>query len=133
MWGCEMSLEFRTTVLDRLKINLMLFSSVTKFGDVQETKSNDRLIAVQRAISDFEGDETRFAAHPLFFRPAYTLPETAPIQMNTASSDGRLYVGWVHAYSMNSSSVIRAGCCCTHRAQARTHHIRHFNNILDIR
>ena len=120
----------RTAIAGAVRINAALDSSIVQFGDGENTHLKTSAIAVQRAIPQYQGDETRFASYPIFF-----LPEPRPagppggflIRTRPCS---KIRIGTIEAIAVRSTSVLRIGNTGNLEAHSRIHHIRHFNNRL---
>lgn len=120
----------RTVSAGAVKIVSATDASVVQFGDGATTRLKTAAIAVQRAIPNFRGDEIRFAEYPLYFLPA-PRPEGPPGGMLIRTRpDALIRIGFLEAMVVRSNSVVRVGNTGKLAADARTLHIRHFNNVI---
>jgi hypothetical protein len=112
-----------------VKINSASDSSIVQFGDGENTKLKTFAIAVQRAIPNDLGDETRFASYPVFFLPSPQPAGPPGGFLVKAQPDAVIQVGFLTAVAVRSASVVRIGNSGALEAESRIHHIRHFNNL----
>lgn len=123
-----MTIQGRCTIVGSLFLNTVSSSAIVQLGDHASVQLKSRAIAVQRAIPNFEKDEFRFAAYPIFFREAITLTPCRPIQFQSCPSTSNIRIGAVESLGVSAASYLRAGCGGALSAVSRVKHIRHFNN-----
>ncbi|MCD9021375.1 spore germination protein GerPE [Cohnella silvisoli] len=123
-----MSLQCRNTTLGRLFVNTISSSGIVQLGDNKNSTLTSRVLAVQRAIPDFEGDEYRFASYPIFYLPRLTLQPCVAVAFHSCSSLPNIQVGSLETIGVDSSSLLRVGCGGPLLAESRIINIRHFNN-----
>ncbi|MBW5446812.1 spore germination protein GerPE [Cohnella sp. CFH 77786] len=123
-----MSVQKRLSRVGSLRIDSLLFSTVAQLGDNVFTELNSKAIALARAIPDFEGDETRFAAYPIFFLPLRELRGGPTVRFSSRSPCGEIHVGSVRAVVAGTSCLLRLGTSETFFAESRIKHIRQFND-----
>jgi spore germination protein PE len=123
-----MSIPWRLSVVGTLAVDTLLFSAVVQVGDNDSTRLFNRTIAMHRAIPRFHGDETRFAAYSIFFRP---LPSwgTPPQMLEISGPAGAIRVGSVRVITLAASSLVRIGSGRNLEAESRIKHIRHYNHL----
>lgn len=118
----------RGTKIGRLFVNTVGTSSVAHLGDNGgSTDLKSRAIAVQRAVPEFDHDETRFAAYKLFTRPVYQLETGINVELRTEGCAPDIRIGCIDVTALSSASLLRAGCGGPLSATARIKHIRQFN------
>lgn len=122
-----MSTQTRTTILGCMFLNTVSSSSVVEFGDSGEADLTSRVLAIQRAIPNYEEDEFRFAAYPIFFLPKLTLQPCTEVSFHSCSPSP-IQVGSIRSLGVSASSLLRVGCGGPLQAESRIKHIRHFNN-----
>ncbi|WP_019004552.1 spore germination protein GerPE [Cohnella laeviribosi] len=126
-------IECRKTVAGTAFINTVSHSGIVQFGDTKDVSSQvNRVIAVQRAVPVFKGDETRFAAYALFYKPLLRPVGKPSASLSSSSDDGTIRIGDVRVIGVTASSILRFGCGGPHTAEARILHIRHFNNRIPL-
>ncbi|WP_123040944.1 spore germination protein GerPE [Cohnella candidum] len=123
-----MSVEWRVAKVGYFKINQIFHGAIAQFGDNDSSVLFNRTIALQRAIPDFFGDETRFAAYPIFFLPLRELVGGPEGTIVSRSETGDIRVGAIHALSVTASSLIRIGSAREIVAESRVKHIRQYND-----
>ncbi|MFC5701089.1 spore germination protein GerPE [Cohnella faecalis] len=128
-----MSVESRCSRADCILINSVSLASVVQFGDNCKTELRSRALAVQRAVTDFEQDEARFASYGVFFRPELRLSGCTDVRFHSRSDGSSICVRSLYTLAVSASSLIRFGSGESHRAVARIKHIRQFNDNRDIR
>lgn len=124
-----MSLQPRVSRVGYVHLNLVQHAAAAQFGDTAYTDLRNRTIALQRAIPNFEGDETRFAAYSLFFRPELVLLGGPEAVLNTRNPFGEIDVGAIKVNLTATSSLIRVGTSGPLTAHSRVKHIRQFNQV----
>jgi len=117
----------RTTRIATISLNTVGSSSVAQFGDNRNTRLKSRAIAVQRAISVYGKDETRFAAYELFTRPLLQLNTNMEVDFRTSGCSPDIDIGCIDVTALSASALLRAGCSGPLTAETRVLHIRHFN------
>ena len=120
----------RYTAVGSIKINAVSAASVVQFGDTRgPVRLFDRVLAIQRAIANFERDELTFESYPLFFLPSPVPATPPPVQYRSEAPKGRILVGPVRVNGVSNSCFIRAGNGGgPHIAESRIVNIRHFND-----
>lgn len=125
-----MTLRYRTTAVGAYDMNTLSHGSQLQFGDTySDVHLRNRVLAIQRGIARFEGDELRFASYPLFFLPN-PVPLAPPgASIRSTSRTGTIKIGAVRILAATASSLIRAGDGYgPHTAESRIQDIRHFND-----
>lgn len=120
----------RTVVTGAVKIVSAVDSSIVQIGDNEFALLRTRATAVQRAIPNFQGDETRFAAYPIFFLPDPRPAEPSGGFLIRTHPGAAIEIGAIELTAVRSASVFRIGNTGTLAANSRIHHIRHYNNVL---
>jgi spore germination protein PE len=124
-----MVLQCRNTTLGSIFVNSVSSSSIVQFGDNDLTTLTNKVLAVQRAIPNFEDDEYRFASYPIFFLPKLTLLPNVAVAFQSRSPLPNIQVGSVYVIGFTASSHLRVGCGGPLKAESRILDIRHFNSI----
>lgn len=123
-----MTVEWRLANVESLKVINMFHAAVVQVGDNGTSDLWDYAIALQRAIPDFAGDETRFASYPIFFLPIPVWPPVPSDCMSASGPGSEIRVGRVKVVTHTASSLIRIGSAGPLRAESRIKHIRQFND-----
>jgi spore germination protein PE len=122
-----MSVEKRLSVAGTLYITRQAESAIVQIGDNVISDLFNRTIALQRAIPDFQGDETRFAAYSIFSRPILELQAGPSVDFHSRSPGADIRVGSIKSHVVAASALIRIGVTKTLVAESRIKHIRQFN------
>ncbi len=114
----------RLSVVDYIRINAVLFSSIVEVGDTRRIAPVSQALAVQKEVPLFFSNEGSFSAFPFFERelPKVTIDEK--INMNTFHQNPVIKVNTVRILAISSSSVLQIGSTREIETQARVKHIR---------
>jgi spore germination protein PE len=126
--GSLMSLQCRNTTLGNLFVNSVSSSSIVQLGDNDYSNLSNKVLAVQRAIPNFEDDEYRFASYRIFYLPKLTLQPNVAVAFQSRSPLPNIQVGSVEMLGVTAASYLRVGCGGPLVAESRILDIRHFNN-----
>lgn len=121
----------RTSVVRNIKVRTVVISSIFHVGDIKEISPVSTVLAIQRQISVFQGDEGNLEAFPIFSHPL-SLPiitETAHMQVTHHSP--YLYVDHIDILGLSTSSVLHIGSSECVRARNRTKHIRQLLRVTE--
>ncbi|WP_276352002.1 spore germination protein GerPE [Cohnella caldifontis] len=122
-----MTVDWRLVRAESLKVVNMFHGAVMQVGDNGVSNPWDWSIALQRAIPDFYGDETRFASYSLFFRPLPAWLPAPDVGTESGGPPAEIRVGPVKVITASASILIRIGCSGGHSAESRILHIRQYN------
>jgi spore germination protein PE len=123
-----MGLQCRNTTLGSLYVNSVSSSSIVQLGDNDFSTLSNKVLAVQRAIPNFEDDEFRFASYRIYFLPKLTLQPCVAVAFQSCSSLPNIQVGTVYLLGVTASSNLRVGCGGPLIAESRIKDIRQFNS-----
>lgn len=115
----------RHSVVARVRLNSVLFSSHVHVGDNVAICPQSDVLAVQREIPVFRGDEGDLAAFPLFAAPPPWTPAHEPVRLAACHADPAIRVRSLEVTAISVSSVLQIGANRCIRAVNRTKHIRH--------
>ncbi|MBB6673400.1 spore germination protein GerPE [Cohnella nanjingensis] len=122
-----MSLTCRESRVRNVYFNTVSQASVLQFGDDNGTTDLfNRVIAIQRAIADFESNELPFSAYSLYYRPIL-LPAPQEEVSFSSTAWGDIEIGDVQVIGLSNSALTRFGCSGPLTAETRIVNIRHFN------
>lgn len=124
-----MGLQCRNTTLGSLFVNSVSSSSIVQLGDNDYSNLSNKVLAVARAIPNFEDDEYRFASYGIYFLPKLTLQPRVAVDFQSRSPLPNIQVGTVYLLGVSASSYLRVGCGGPLKAESRILDIRHFNNL----
>ncbi len=114
----------RTSIVDQIKIDSVIFSSVFQIGDSQQIQGFSRALAVQREQEEFYGNEGEFSAFPIFSELITFQPDVETIVSSTQNINPVLKVRSIDILGVSSSSVVHLGNTCNVSMEARVKHIR---------
>jgi spore germination protein PE len=122
-----MSVQKRLSVVGTLYVTRQAEAAIVQIGDNVISDLFNRTIALQRAIPDFQGDETRFAAYSIFSRPILELQAGPSVDFHSRSPVADIRVRYIHPLVVTASALLRIGVTKTLVAESRIKHIRQFN------
>lgn len=128
-----MSIPWRCSRVGRVTINDVSQSGSVQFGDSGTTSLRSRTIAIQRETPYFEGDETRFAAYALFFKPKLKLLPDTSVSFRSIGTEEEICVGAIRTLGVSNASFLRIGNGGAHEAISRVLNIRQYAANRDIR
>lgn len=123
----------RVTKIGWLVQTSMDTASMIHFGDNGTTRLKSRAIAVQRAVTRFDRDETRFAAYSLFSRAPLELDTGTEVAFEKRDCAPSISIGWVRNLGLSAASLLRAGESGPFVAETYLLQIRQFNDFQDMR
>jgi spore germination protein PE len=115
----------RLSLVGSMKVD-GLSSSILQFGDNAVIQAKNRVLAVQREISQFWGDEGSFEAYPIFNRPIQLPPEIGTVAMSVDNLGSVIKVGRIHVFSLAASAVLQVGSNRILEAESRIINIRQY-------
>jgi spore germination protein PE len=116
----------RVSVIGDIKVLAILFESILQIGDNVSIDSKIRLIAVQREVPAFKGDEMPFERFRVFQRPIPQLPAAEDLRMWKTDSVPEIVVGRIKVLSISSSGIVQAGSNRFINLESRIKHFRQF-------
>lgn len=114
----------RTSVVGGLRILSAQLSSIVKIGDSVAVAPRSEVLAVQREVAEFLGNEGSFDAFPIY---SQNIPEPLldePFSLSVRNDGPAIRVGRVDIIGMSAASVLHIGSCRSIDAVNRTKHIR---------
>ncbi|MBT2678137.1 spore germination protein GerPE [Bacillus sp. ISL-35] len=114
----------RIAIVDQIKIDSVIFSSVFQIGDSQQIQAFSRALAVQREKEEFYDNEGEFSAFPIFSEPITFQPDVETIISSTHNINPVLKVRSINILGVSSSAVVHLGNSCNISMEARVKHIR---------
>lgn len=117
----------RTSVVDQLKIDSLIFSSVLEIGDSSYIQSLSRALAVQRESEIFHGYEGNFNLDPLFRMPIPREELSENITITSNQLNPVIKVHSVDILGVSAASSIHIGSSQHIVNEARVKHIRHLH------
>lgn len=116
----------RTSKVDRFKINSVGIDSIIQIGDSSEILPEVKVLAVQRQLSTFLGNEGSFKKedYQTFLQTfPYLLPETS-VQSAFFHEKPLIHVHSVNIQAVSSASIFQIGSTSLINAKSRIKHIR---------
>jgi spore germination protein PE len=123
-----MSIQCRNTSLVNLFVNTVSSTGNVHLGDHSGAALRSRVLAVARAITNYEENDFLFASYRIFFLPKKTLKPLVTVAFQSRSPLPNIQVGSVKSVGVSSASLLRVGCGGPHVAEARVKDIRFFND-----
>lgn len=114
----------RISVVGRTKILNVSNASIFHVGDSVEMKPKAKVLAVQREVSSFLGDEGSFKAYRIFSQPIPEVEATEKVAMDVRNPNRWIKVSRVSVMSVTASSIFQIGSSNELDTEARVKHIR---------
>jgi len=114
----------RISITNSIKINSILFSSIFQIGDINILTPRTSVLAVQREVPIFLGNEGNFAKFPLFSRPIPKPKINEPVPMHVINHSPVIKVNRIKINSISASSIVQIGSTNRIDSEARVKHIR---------
>ena len=115
----------RISKVDRINIQLVIYSSFIQIGDSQFIDSENDVLAIQRRSDVMHIQEKDFKDYPLFKSYPPLLPIVEPMVMNTNQLQPFISVGAIKISAVSASSVVGIGNTDHVRMRSRLMHVRH--------
>jgi spore germination protein PE len=114
----------RTTVIGAVRILSVQLSSIVQAGDSVAVSPRSQVLAVQRQVSEYEGDEGNFDQFRIYRQniPEPLLDEIFSFSVRNESAEIR--VGTVQVLGISASSALLFGSNKVIDTENRTKHIR---------
>lgn len=117
----------RISKVDRINIQLVLFSSFIQIGDCQFIDSENDVLAIQRRSDILHTEEKDFKDYSLFQSYPPLLPIVEPVVMNTNHLQPFISVGAIKVSVVSASAVVGVGNTEHIRLRNRVEHIRYIS------
>lgn len=114
----------RTSIVNRLEANTLLFSSVIEIGDANYIQGFSRALAVQRESEIFFGNEGSFDRFPVFSKPIFFNPFEEDLTMFTEQLHPVIKVDYIDITGVSAASIIHIGSSNHVFMESRIKHIR---------
>jgi spore germination protein PE len=118
----------RTSVVSEFKINSMQFASAGFVGDNLVVDPKTKVIAVQREIPEFLGDEGNFNDYPLFSKPIPQPTLETDVTFNVVNESPWIQVDRLRIIAMSTSAVAQVGSTVLIDGEYR---VKQFRQLLD--
>jgi len=116
----------RTSVVDKMNVNTVSFSSIVEVGDSTYHQAVSRALAVQRQKDLFYGNEGAFEDYAVFTEPIPFIPIIENVNCYFENMKPIIKVHHINITGISSSSLLQIGNCRHMYAEAR---IKHFRQI----
>lgn len=114
----------RISVVGETKIINISNASIFHVGDSVEIKPKSKVLAVQREVSSFQGDEGSFKAYRVFSQPIPEVEAIEKVVMDVSNPNRWIKVGRLSVISVTASSILQIGSSNELETDARVKHIR---------
>lgn len=114
----------RSSVVQNISINDVVFSSSVHVGDTNHIKANSRAFAVQREEELFYGFEVSFDDYPIFSEVIPIPPITENIKFKRFNANPIIKVNNVNIIGISTSSIFQIGTINDAYLESRVHHVR---------
>ncbi|CAG7621776.1 spore germination protein GerPE [Paenibacillus allorhizosphaerae] len=114
----------RVSVVDVTKVNAVISASSVFIGDMKQFQPKANILAVQREIPIYNGNEGDLSPY-LVFRSPITIPsEENTVPAAITNENGYIRVGAIRVLSVSTSSLYQIGSTDYIHAESRLKHIR---------
>ncbi|MFS0824241.1 spore germination protein GerPE [Bacillus sp. 1P02SD] len=114
----------RLSVVDYIRINAVLFSSIVEVGDTRRIAPFTQALAFQKEVPLFFSNEGSLSAFPFFKRELPKVKIEDEITMNTFHQNPVIKVNTVRILGISSSSVLQIGSTVEIESKSKVKHIR---------
>lgn len=114
----------RTSIVDQLKIDTVIISSIIEIGDSSYIQGFSRALAVQREKSVYFGNEGSFQ-YPVFYEPIPFQAIETNFTMQTEQLHPVIKVHSIDIHGVSASSIVHIGSSRHISMESRIKHIRH--------
>lgn len=114
----------RTSVVDEVKLDILIFSSVLEIGDSTLIHALSWALAVQRETELFFGNEGDFYVYPIFTKPLPPTPFFENLTSQTELFHPVIKVNSIHVLGVSSASVVHIGSSRHIIMESRIKHVR---------
>ncbi|MFD2613147.1 spore germination protein GerPE [Paenibacillus gansuensis] len=114
----------RTSEVTGIDVDSIAISSTLFIGDMLEFKPKSNVLAVQRQVAEFWGEEGDLEAFPIFRRPIPQPVIYEPLELTIHHSVPVIKVGFVKVFGISTSALVQVGSTAHINLENRTKHIR---------
>lgn len=114
----------RNSVVQKLRINDIVFGSSVHVGDTTHIKANSKAFAVQREEELYFGFEVSFEDYPIFSELIPIPPITEDIHFHRYNMDPVIKVDNVRIIGISAASIFQIGSLGDAYLESRVHHVR---------
>jgi spore germination protein PE len=116
----------RLSIAGSIKVNGIIFGSTLQIGDLAVIQARSQVLAVQRQIPQFWGNEGSFRAYPIFNRPIERCLKAGSVTTAVDNLGSVIKVGKIHVLSLSSAATLQVGSNRILEAESRILNIRQF-------
>lgn len=120
-------MQQRISIVDKLNILSVIFSSVLEIGDSNSILPYSRALAVQREHEIFYGGEGNFD-NPIFYEPVPRPVINERITFTKINESPHIHVHSVTIFGISTSSIAHIGSTNLIQGEARVKHVRHLKD-----
>lgn len=114
----------RISAVGELRIISTQLSSIVQLGDSVGLSAQSQVLAVQRSVSNFNGNEGDLRPFRIFSQPIPQPVLDESFSFETVNEAAEIQVGAIVIYGMSASAVLQIGSNREMVAENRTKHIR---------
>lgn len=115
----------RTVRIGNVRVDSVTIGSVLQVGDSLHVSPYSDVLAVQREVSQYGGNEGDLKLFPIFTQPFPLVTINEDVRMETGPYLPPVIVRRMRIFGLSASAVVQFGNACTICAGNRTKHIRH--------
>lgn len=114
----------RTASVCNLKIDSVAFSSIVHVGDVMHIVPESEVLAVQRELPIYKGNEGALSQFSIFERPIPKLHFYETVEMSSSNYIDSIKIHTIRIIGVSVASVVQLGNSECIAAESRVKHIR---------
>lgn len=114
----------RRSVVGGVRILSVQLSSVVQTGDSLGMATNARVLAIQRQVPVYLGNEGNLAQFDIFRQPVPDPSTDEPYQFNKIDACPDIKVGFIDIYGISTAAALQIGSTGSLSMDNRTKHIR---------
>ncbi|WP_438447790.1 spore germination protein GerPE [Gorillibacterium sp. sgz5001074] len=114
----------RSSLVGGIRILSAQLSSIVQLGDSAAVAPRSEVLAVQREVANYEGNEGGFDAFAIYRQNLLRPVVYEPVAFTAENECSSIRVGAVEILGMSVSAVLHVGSCKAVDSENRTKHIR---------
>lgn len=115
----------RTSLVGQVFVDNVIFASSVFAGDMVEFSPKATVLAIQREVPNFYGDEGDLSHFPIFTADIPVPVRLTSTKLEIVQTSPFIRVGGVYIIAISTSALFHIGANRSIRAESRIKHIRH--------
>lgn len=114
----------RTVRIGCFNVDSVTIGSIVQVGDSAHISPYSDIVAVQREVPRYRGNEGNLEQFPLFTQPFPIVNMNESVRLKSGPYQQTTVVHCIRIFGLSASAVVQFGNACTICAGSRTKHIR---------